>query len=97
MGSLLAIMASLLVIAKVNVYRADTAIRKVAEEPEPTEITVWVKGAVKESVELILPVDSRICDLKAKINLSDDADKRFFRRRKRLKNREEIWVPKKRT
>lgn len=63
--------------------------------PELSEITVFVSGAVQAPVELTLPVTSRISDLKSKVALSADADKSYFRRKRRLKNREKIVVPKK--
>jgi DNA uptake protein ComE-like DNA-binding protein len=59
------------------------------------EIKVKVFGAVQEAVELTLPVGSRICDLKSKITLTKEAEKAFFRRKKRLKNGDQIEVPKK--
>lgn len=90
------IMAALVVIAKVNAYRAQEAIEKIDFEKEaPQEIYVIVKGEVKEASELTLPKESRICDLQEKINLTDNADTAFFKRRKRLKNGEIIVVPKK--
>lgn len=65
------------------------------EISELSEIVVSIKGAVVKPIELTLPVGSRICDLKSKILLSEDAEKAFFRRRKRLKNGDIICVPKK--
>jgi hypothetical protein len=62
---------------------------------ELSEVTVYVVGAVVEPVEMVLPAGSRICDLKAKVNLTAEANKSFFRRRKLLKNGEKIVVPKK--
>lgn len=63
--------------------------------PELSEITVFVSGAVLAPVALTLPVASRVSDLKSKVALSADADKSYFRRRRRLKNGEKIVVPKK--
>ncbi len=65
------------------------------EIAELSEITVWVRGAVTEPVEIVLPSNSRICDLKSKISLTHDAEKSFFKRRKRLRDGEIIEVPKK--
>ena len=62
---------------------------------ELSEITVSVLGAVVEPLKLTLPVGSRICDLRSKIILTQDAEKSFFRRKKKLKNGEIIRVPKK--
>lgn len=59
------------------------------------EIRVWVEGAVLEPLELMLPVGSRICNLRSKISCTEEADLRFFRRRKMLKDGDKIWVPKK--
>lgn len=62
---------------------------------ELKEIVVQVKGAVEQPVELVMPVKSRISDLKSKITLTPEADKAFFRRRRLLKNGEVVEVPKK--
>lgn len=76
-------------------------LTKIIEEPlhiaveELTEITVFVRGAVTEPLELTLPAQARVSDLKSKVSLSKDADKTFFRRKRMLKNREIIEVPKK--
>ncbi len=151
-GSLLGFMASLLLIAKVHSYRAESLLfavtpseplivtiegcvakpgpyfvpsgtplseplrrakpkpwanlqkiptTQIVETPlhlfveELTEITIYVEGAVVEPGPITLPAQSRIADLKTKVKLTPDADKTFFRRRKRLKNGEKIEVPKK--
>lgn len=62
---------------------------------ELAEITVFVGGAVQEPVELTLPAQSRVSDLKSKVVLSADADRAYFRRRRVLKDGEKIEVPKK--
>ncbi len=64
--------------------------------PELREIRVWVEGAVAAAVELVLPVGSRISDLKAKVAPTDETDRAFFRRKRLLKHGEKIEVPKKR-
>lgn len=63
--------------------------------PELKEIRVLVEGAVLVPLELAMPLGSRICDLKSKVICTDDADKSFFKRKRRLKNGEKIEVPKK--
>lgn len=151
--SLLAVMASLVIVSKINVHRADStlategkeaemiavtiegavakpgsysvpagtpvetvlrkarpkpwanlqkiSLRQIVEAPinivveELSEIKVTVKGAVVECEEIVLPARSRICDLKSKIHLSEEADKGFFRKRRALKQGEIIEVPKK--
>lgn len=60
-----------------------------------TEISVRVQGEVVAPQKLTLPAESRISDLKEKVLLTQNADKSYFRRRKRLKNGEIIVVPKK--
>ncbi len=62
---------------------------------ELTEITVSVRGAVVEEKEIVLPVGSRICDLKSKVLCTAEADRRFFRRKKLLKDGQVLEVPKK--
>lgn len=59
------------------------------------EIIVYVGGAVAEPGPVALPPKSRICDLRSKISLTQEADKAFFRRKKRLRDGEKIEVPKK--
>lgn len=63
--------------------------------PEVTEVTVTVRGEVLMPQTITLPAGSRICDLKERISFTQEAEKSYFRRRKRLKNGEIIWVPKK--
>lgn len=62
---------------------------------EQKEIHVRVSGAIKEPVDLILPPNSRICDLRDKVIFTNETQKSFFQRRKRLKDGEEITVPNK--
>ena len=62
---------------------------------ELKEVKVSVSGAVLESLELVMPVGSRISDLKSKITFTSETDKSFFRRRKLLKDGDKIEVPKK--
>jgi hypothetical protein len=61
--------------------------------PRLSEIMIRIDGAIATPIELILPVGSRICDLKAKIEYAPDADLRFFRKRRLLKNGETIVIP----
>ncbi|MBX7067251.1 MAG: SLBB domain-containing protein [Parachlamydiales bacterium] len=63
--------------------------------PELKEIRVSVSGAVSEPADLVLPVGSRIADLKSKIGFTEETDKTYFRRRRLLRDREKIVVPKK--
>lgn len=63
--------------------------------PELTEITVRITGAVSGEVEFTVPVRSRICDLKSKVQLDDCADVDFFKRRRVLKSEEVIVIPRK--
>jgi hypothetical protein len=62
---------------------------------ELSEIAVWVQGEVVEPVKIVMPADARISDLRSKISLTEEAEKTFFKSRKRLKNGEIIEVPKK--
>jgi hypothetical protein len=96
-GSLFFIIVTLILVAKVNAYRAAAAIATLKREEVvlPGTVSVWVCGAVKEAGEITLPAGSRISDLKGKVTLSEEADKSFFRRRRKLKNGEAIEVPKK--
>jgi hypothetical protein len=62
---------------------------------ELLEIKVFIRGEVKEPLEITLPSCSRICDLKTKVMLTEESDLQFFKRKKRLKNGEILEVPKK--
>ena len=62
---------------------------------ELKEIRVFVAGEVAEPAEIVLPVRSRISDLKSKVIFTEETEKGFFRRRKLLKNGDKIVVPKK--
>jgi hypothetical protein len=61
--------------------------------PVLEKIIVEVGGCVEQRIRLTLPAGSRICDLKSCVILSADADPRFFKRRRRLKNNEVVDVP----
>lgn len=71
----------------------DGTVTIVVEEMK--EILVSVRGEVLKVAEYTLPVGARISDLKSKVTLTKDADKRFLSRRKLLKNGDVIEVPKK--
>jgi protein involved in polysaccharide export with SLBB domain len=58
-------------------------------------IRVSVSGAIAESVDLMMPVRSRICDLKERIIFIPETKKSFFKRRKLLRNGDKIEVPRK--
>ncbi|OGN64853.1 MAG: hypothetical protein A3E80_01870 [Chlamydiae bacterium RIFCSPHIGHO2_12_FULL_49_9] len=85
-------------VAKITAYRAGSALDEVEIEEEvfdPAVVTVIVRGAVEEPLEVALPKGARISDLKSKVALKKDADKAFFKRRRLLKNGEIVLVPKK--
>lgn len=153
-GSLLAILASLVLVAKINLYLASETLSNFHLEPEKlidvtisgavlkpgvyqvsqgtllenalkkarpkknaclkkidgkqmvetpldvvleelSEIVVSVEGAVEETAEVRLEPGARICDLKSKIRLTEEADRRFLKRRRILKDGEKITIPKK--
>ena len=54
-----------------------------------------MEGEIGEAKELLLPVDSRICDVKSKISLLKTTDKSFFKSKKRLVDGAVVQVPKK--
>ena len=62
---------------------------------ELKEVRVQVDGAILEPLEIVMPVGSRISDLKSKIDFTQESDKSFFRRKKLLKDGDKITVPKK--
>lgn len=62
---------------------------------EISEITIRVVGAVLEPSTLTLSPGTRVCDLKAKIHLRNDADKSLFKSRRMLKDGEILVVLKK--
>ena len=76
-------------------------LKKLVELPceiyieELEEITVYVEGEIGEAKELLLPVDSRICDVKSKILVLKTTDKSFFKSKKRLVDGAVVQVPKK--
>jgi len=57
------------------------------------EIVVRIEGAA-EPIELRLPAGSRICDLKSKIRCAPEADPKFFKKRRLLKDGETVAIPK---
>ncbi len=56
---------------------------------------IEVTGATKNPGRTEVPVSARICDLKKWIDLTDDADKGFFKSRRKLKNNEVVCIPRK--
>jgi hypothetical protein len=75
----------------------DSPVEKALEIsiPRLSEISVRIEGAVVAPTELTLPAGSRICDLKPKIECAKDADLRFFKRRRLLKNGDLVHIPQK--
>jgi hypothetical protein len=84
-----------------NADLKDLPLGKIIDAPmhlhvsELKEIRVKVKGAIAAPTEIILPAKSRIKDLKSKVIFTDSTDKAFFRRKKLLRDGDEIDVPKK--
>lgn len=57
------------------------------------EVRIQVEGFVRETLSLVLPAGSRICDLKNRVELTPEADQTFLRRRRMLKDGEVVKVP----
>lgn len=66
----------------------------VVEVCEAKEVTVEIKGWVKEGLTLTIPAGTRVCDLKNFLELLDDTDRTFFKSRKLLRNGDVISIPK---
>ncbi|HSX25781.1 MAG TPA: SLBB domain-containing protein [Chlamydiales bacterium] len=62
---------------------------------ELSEIEVAIAGEVILPTQLRLPIGTRICDLKSKIQLTEQADSACFRSRRQLKDGEFFEIPKK--
>ena len=62
------------------------------EEPLST-ITVYVKGAVVDSMNYLLPAGTRICDLKKYVDIKQDVNKDFIKRRSYLRDGQTIIIP----
>lgn len=62
---------------------------------ELASISVSISGEIAQSVELSMPLRSRICDLQSKVIFTPETKKSFFRRRKLLRDGDKIVVPKK--
>ena len=92
LASFAVLFVSFVIVAKINAAKASAALEVAFEEKE---VRVVVRGAVKEPVEVVLPAGSRICDLKDQIIFTEETNKAFFRRKKVLRDGEEIIVPKK--
>lgn len=56
-------------------------------------ITVYVKGAVVDSMTYVLPIGTRICDLKKYIDIKQDVSKDFIKRRSYLKDGQTVTIP----
>jgi hypothetical protein len=62
--------------------------------PELEFISVRIDGAVVNPLDMQLPRGTRLFELRGKIQLTKEADERFMKRRRLLKNGEIIHVPK---
>lgn len=58
-------------------------------------VIVVVEGEIAEPVTLEMAVGGRICDLASRVCFTPKTDKTFFKKRKKLRDGETIWVPKK--
>jgi hypothetical protein len=56
-------------------------------------IRVECSGALREDVTVVVPVRTRLCQLKSKLPLSTDADASMFKSKRLLKDGEKIVVP----
>lgn len=61
--------------------------------PERKEITVYIQRENKEILELKVPVESRICDLKTKGDWAKEGNASFWRKKRRLKHKEILEIP----
>ena len=68
---------------------------RVIEIAELTMIQVYVSGAIIKPVEMEVPITTRLCDLKSKIQLTKNADQKFMKRRRVLRDGDKIIVPEK--
>lgn len=57
------------------------------------EIEITISGSVLNPGPIKLPAGSRLCDLKSKIQTSDQADRTFLKSRRLLKNGEKVEIP----
>lgn len=57
------------------------------------EIEVLISGSVQNPGPVRLPAGSRLCDLKSKIQCSEQADRAFLKRRRLLKDGEIVEIP----
>ncbi len=99
------LMFSFYLVAKVNIKRASALIAESEEGvfcsalsgslDSENLITIHVIGAVQQPISVKMPLGSCIKDLKSKVTPSAEADQKFFKRTRRLKNGEKIEVPKK--
>lgn len=69
-----------------------TARQDICEE-EPLWITVYVTGAVEKPGEIQVESGTRVVDLKNKIVFSQEADKRYLNKKRKLKNHETLDIP----
>jgi len=60
---------------------------------ELSSISIRVEGAVMCPVDLMLPPGTRLCGIKSKIQLEEDADTNFLKKRRILKDGELILIP----
>jgi hypothetical protein len=75
--------------------KLDTIVKKgrVINVPAREMITVHLKGAVTKETALILPKGSKAEDLLKLVEFTEDADWEVLKKKRRLKDGEEIVVP----
>lgn len=61
--------------------------------PRQDHLDVYLSGAIAEENWYSLPKNSKICDISNHIPLSSDADSKFLKRRRLLKNGEHLVIP----
>lgn len=68
-------------------------LRAASVQNKPGLLTVWVKGeGVIKKGAYFVPLETRVCDLKRKIELTPKANLKIFKSRRKLKMGEEIYV-----
>jgi hypothetical protein len=90
--SFLAVVFTFVLIAK----RTSFCSLALMSAEQADRVTVTIIGAVRQETSVNLSAGSRICDLQNHIDLADDADLRFFKRRKLLQNHDVVQVPRSR-
>ncbi|OGN55733.1 MAG: hypothetical protein A3D96_01440 [Chlamydiae bacterium RIFCSPHIGHO2_12_FULL_44_59] len=65
------------------------------EIPTLSQLQIQIGGEIREPVSMTVKVGARVCDLKSQVVFTEETDRKFFQKKRLLKDGDIIVVPKK--